>query len=125
MAGERCCDRAGRALRYAPYESEIIAGQGHAAAVIGKDRREPPVRRIALGNDEQARCILVEPMDDARPLDPADAREAGAAMGDEPIDQRARRMARRRMDHQSRRLVENDEMLVLEADRKRHDFAAR
>ena len=48
---------------------------------------------VVLGDDQQAAGVLVEPVDDARPLHAADARQAVAAMGDQRVDQRAGLMA--------------------------------
>ena len=71
------------------------------------------MRGVRLGDDEKSRRILVEPVHDAGPLDPADARQARPAMADQRVDQRAGRMARRRMDDEPGRLVDHDQMLVL------------
>ena len=81
------------------------------------------MRGVGLGDDQQPGRVLVEPVDDARPPDPADARQARAAMADQRVDERARRMARRRMDDEPRRLVDDDQMLVLEDDVERHVLA--
>ena len=74
---------------------------------------------VGLGDDEQAGRVLVEPVDDAGPLDPADPRQARAAMADQRVDQRAVGVARRRMDDEARRLVDDDEMVVLVDDVER------
>ena len=50
--------------------------------------------------------------------DAADAGQRGAAMGEERIDQRPVGMARRRMDDQARRLVDDDQVRVLMDHRK-------
>ena len=57
------------------------------------------------------------------PPDPADARQARAAMADQRIDQRAGGMARRRMDDEPRGLVDDDEVLVLVDDGQRDVLA--
>ena len=82
-------------------------------------RRETDVGAIVLGDDQQAAHVLVQPVDDARPQHAADARQAAGAVGEQGIDQGAARMARRRMDHQARRLVEHEQVLVLEHDVER------
>ena len=64
---------------------------------------------VGLGHDHQAGGVLVEPVHDARPLDPADAGQARAAMGDQRVDQRAGGVAGGRMHHQALRLVDDDD----------------
>ena len=81
------------------------------------------MRAVVLGDDEQARRILVEPVDDAGPLDPADARQAVAAMGDERIHERAGFVTGGRMHHEPGRLVDDDEVIVLVDDVERDRFA--
>src|SRR5690348_10812368 len=70
-------------LRHAPYDGLISAR--HAAR--GEIRRELDLRHLVLGDHHEARRVLVEAVDDARPLDATDAGEALAAMGEESIDQ--------------------------------------
>ena len=83
------------------------------------------MRRVGLGDDHQPGGVLVEPVDDARPLHPADARQRRAAMADQRIDQRAVGMARRGMDDEAGGLVDDDEVLVLEHDVERDVLAPR
>ena len=47
----------------------------------------------------------------------ADAGQAVAAMGDQRVDQRAGRVAGGRMHHEARRLVDDDDLVVLVDDR--------
>ncbi len=47
------------------------------------------MRDIGLGDDEEARRILVEAVDDARALYAADAGEFVPTMGDERVDERS------------------------------------
>src|SRR5271165_1400909 len=91
--------------------------------MIGEEIRQAPMRRVSLGDDEQPGRVLVEPVDDARPPNPADSRQARAAMADQRVDQRAGRMARRRMDDEAGRLVDHDQMLVLIDDFERQVLA--
>ena len=91
--------------------------------MIGEKVGKAPMRGVGLGDDQKAGRVLVEPVDDARPPDPADAGEARAAMADQRIDQGAIGMARRRMDDEPGRLVDHDQMLVLVDDIKRHVLA--
>lgn len=73
VASERRLDLSGRPLGHPPDEGEIAPFEPHAAAVIGEEQAEAAMRGIRLRHDEKSRRILVEPMNDARPLHAADA----------------------------------------------------
>ena len=77
------------------------------------------VGRLVLGHHHHARGVLVEAMDDARPDRAADAGQLAPAVVEERVDQRARGVARRRVHHQARRLVDRDQVGVLEQHRQR------
>ncbi len=81
--------------------------------------------RVGLGDDQKARRILIETVDDARTFDAADAGEAYAAVGDKRVDERAGGVPRRRMHDQPRRLVDDDHVFVFVDDRKGNIFALR
>src|SRR6478672_7278681 len=74
------------------------------------------IRLLTAGHDEQARGVAVEPVDDARPFFVLPTR----GQPDEPVHERAARMARRRMDDDARRLVDDQDVLVLPGDTERH-----
>ena len=74
---------------------------------------------VVLGRDHDAADLAVEPVDDARPQHAADAGQAGAAMGQQRVDQRAVGMAGRRVDDQAGGLDQHDQVLVLEQDLQR------
>ena len=57
---------------------------------------------VVLGRDHHAADLAVEPMHDARPQHAADAGQAGAAMGEQRVDQGAVGVARGRMDDHAR-----------------------
>jgi hypothetical protein len=80
-------DDAHMGIRHAPDKRIVFAKQRPRPAVIGELRGEPPMRRVVLGDDQEPRRVLVEPVDDARPLDPADARQAVPAMRQKGIHQ--------------------------------------
>ena len=61
-------------------------------------------------------------MNDSRPPDPAHARQAFAATSDQRMDQCAVGVARRGVDDEPRRLVNDDEVLVLVDDLKGQIF---
>ncbi len=73
-------------IRLAPDKREIVPAQLAGPAMVGKLGREPPVGRVGLGHHHYAACVLVEPVHDPRPRDPANARQALAAMRDQRID---------------------------------------
>ena len=64
-------------------------------------------------------------MDDARARHAAHARQAVAAMMQQGVDHGASLAARRRMHGQARRLVDDDQVLVLEQDRQRDGLGLR
>ena len=73
---------------------------------------QPPVGFVAASHDEEPRCVLVEPVDDAGAHLMAPAR----ALGHEPLSQSAVFVARRRMDDHPRRLVDHQQPVVLVDD---------
>lgn len=93
--------------------------------MIGELRRQPRMGQIVLRHHEEPARVLVEAVDDAGPAHPADARQAGAAMGDESVHQGARVVTRRRVHHEARRLVDHDEVVVLVGDHEVQAFGHR
>ena len=81
------------------------------------------MRAVVLGDHHQPGRVLVEPVHDAGPAHPADAGQAGAAMGDQRVDQRAGLVAGRRMHHEALRLVDDDDVVVLVDDIERDILA--
>ena len=72
------------------------------------------------GDHQQPARVAVEAMDDARPLDAGDAAPGLAvAVGQQRVDERAARMARRRVDDQPGRLVDDQQVVVLVDDPQR------
>ena len=70
-AGERRVDRAVARLRNAGDDREIAPVDRMGGELL----RQSFVRDVGLGDDQQARRILVDAVDDARPGDAADARQ--------------------------------------------------
>ena len=98
-------------------------GQVGAFDVVGGEHvGEGGVGRFALGGDHDAGRILVEAVDDAGPSDAADAGESLAAMKEQGVDQRAALGAAGRVDDEAGRLVDDDEVFVLEDDIERDVF---
>ena len=81
--------------------------------------------RSFLAATRRPRRVLVQPMDDAGPRLAADADQLVAAMGDQGIDQRAVGIAGGGMHHQSGRLVDDDQVLVLVDHVQRNILALR
>ena len=79
------------------------------------------LRRQGFGHHHQAAGVFVEPVDDAgaRHL-----RERGT-MRQQAVEQRARPVARRRMHHQTGRLVEHDHAVVFIHNVQRHRFGGK
>src|SRR5580704_17016908 len=74
IAADRRDDLARVRIEAAPNKRQIFALQGAGAAVVGKEFGQAPMRRVSLGHDQQPGCVLVQPVNDARTLDSADAR---------------------------------------------------
>ena len=125
MPVDRRIDRAALAAGHAPDEGHVAALHRAGAAVIGELRGQRLMRLVVLGDHHQPGGVLVEPVHDARPADAADAGKAGAAMGDQRVDQRAGLVAGGRMHDQPLRLVDDDDVVVLIDDIERDILALR
>src|SRR5207237_6703558 len=75
---------------------------------------------VVLGGDEQSARILVKAVYDPRPCLAAEACKRGAAMRDQRVDERTVGVARGGMHDEPRRLVDDDEILVLVHDHERN-----
>ena len=73
---------------------------------------------VALGDEEDARGVAVEAVDDAGAELAADAGEV-ADVVEQGVDEGARAVAGRGMHDDARRLVDRDQVLVLVEDRER------
>src|SRR5690606_23883902 len=99
---------------------EISALKIAGAAMIRELGGKIAMGTVGLGGDEKARSVLVEPVDDARPLDPANARQRALAMMEEGVDQCARPVAGTGMDDEPGRLVDDDQFGILKDDLERN-----
>ncbi len=88
-----------------PYERLVYARQTPRGELGG----ETLVGRVRFGGDHEAAGILIEPVDNAGAHDPANARQAVAAMGNEGVDQGRVRITRGRMYDHARRLIDNNQ----------------
>jgi len=83
---------------------------------LGKLCNERLVGDVGFGDDEAARGVFVQAVDDAGALDTADAGELAFAMVKEGIDQGAVGISRSRVNDHAMRFVQDDEVIVLEND---------
>ena len=86
----------------------------------GKHFCQALMRTVAFGGQHHARCILVQPVDNARTHHPANSCQAGATMRDQRVDQRAIGLPRGRMNHKASRLVDDNQMRILKQDIQRN-----
>ena len=106
VAADRRVDRPAAGLRPADDECEVLARQRARLHQL----LEPPVRLGRAGDDEQPRRVPVEAVDDPRPFRLLPALDV---VGEQPVDERSLRMAGRRMDDETGRLVDDEQVLVL------------
>ncbi len=112
VAADRCVDRLlGR--RHCAVGQCAVAPLHLARGDRPHQRRD---RRRRLAHDHQAGGVLVEPVHDAG----ARQRRGAGMVREQPVEQRARPVARGRVHHQSGGLVEHQQVLVLVDDRQRH-----
>lgn len=71
------------------------------------------MRAVGFGDDQQAGCVLVNPVNNPRPAFAADTGQAVGAMSQQRVHQRSRRRARRGMHNHSRRFVDHKQIRVL------------
>ena len=77
-------------------------------------RGQAKVRGVVLCGDEAAGGVHVQPVHDARPHHAADAAQAAGAVVQQRINQRAALMPVAGMSRHAGRLVDNDEIVILE-----------
>src|SRR6185436_11160530 len=83
------------------------------------------MRGFGLCRDHDARCVLVETMNDAWAGDAANTGETRTAMMEQGIDQRAALLPGGRVNHHPGGLVDDDEVFVFEQDVERYGFGLR
>jgi hypothetical protein len=79
---------------------------------------------IVLGHDHHPGCALVETVDDSRPQLAADPAEVGHVV-QERVDQRSAAVSRPWMNYHAGRLVDDDQVPILEHDIERNVLGAR
>ena len=107
-ARRRC--RAARSGAPTPRRRSAVRRCGRRTA-----RSSAAAARCGAGDDEQARAAGVEAVDDARSHRVADVGELAEAV-QQPVDQRPVRVAGTGVDDQPGRLVDDDDVVVLEDD---------
>ncbi len=120
MAADRCLDCSAISLQCPGNEREI----DFRGFPLGELLRQGLMSDVILGHDEAAARFLVETMHDPGPLFPADSGKAGAMM-EERVDERVRLVAGAGMHHQTRRLVEHEQIFVLKKNLQRNLFGLR
>ena len=84
-------------------------------------RHQARLGQIVLGNHQQAARVAVQSVDDPGAHHPGDAAVRRVA-GQQGVHQSAARVARRRMDHEPGRLVDDEHVVVFVDDRERYGF---
>ena len=92
---------------------------GTAKRAIAQLRGQRPVRHIVSGHDHQAAGSLIQPVHDARALLAAGSRP-GSAPAEQGIHQGAGAVPGRRVHDHAGRLVDDQEVVVLEHDAQRY-----
>jgi hypothetical protein len=110
IAADRRLDPARPGPRPAAHERQVDPFELSPA----HERLQAPVRLRRAGDDEEARRVAVESVDDARPVGVA----ALEATGEQPVDERPAPAPRCRVDDDTRRLVDDEQVVVLVRDPK-------
>ncbi|CDC60272.1 unknown [Clostridium sp. CAG:448] len=78
------------------------------------------VCRIVFGNNQQPAGVLVNPVYDSRANHPTDTGQMPAAMPEQCVDQRPVRISGRGMHHHPRRLIDDNDVIILINDIQRN-----
>ncbi len=111
MAADRGFHRA-RACHGTVYDGNVVASNRSCLQLA----HQIDLGGNGFGDDEKSAGILVETMHDARPRHPGQRR----GMAQKRIEQGAAPVAAAGMDHQAGRLVDYENVRVLEQDRQRN-----
>src|SRR6266851_3967723 len=113
IAPDRCLDRAAQRPRPPDDERQVLT---HELPRL-HELLQTPVRFRRPGDDEQSRGVAIEPVHDAVPFRLVSAFDV---VREQAVHERAARMARRWVDDETRRLVDDEQMLVLVRDYEIH-----
>ena len=108
-------DLAGGWDGYPPDEGSV----GARNLACGKIARQRLVRRLGFRGDHDPARILVETMHNSGAAEAADAGEVGTAMAEQGIDEGSVWVSRGRMDNHAGRLVDDNQVCILETDIER------
>jgi uncharacterized protein DUF6476 len=112
-SADRRIDKSAAPRRLSPDDRLVKPFEPAVTAMSGKQLGQALMGVVRLGDDEQSRGVLVEPMDDAGATNAAYPRQAIAAMSNQCVDERSGFMAGGGVNHKSCRLVDNDQMGIL------------
>ena len=115
MSADEGDDLAAPAGGDAPDQGKV--GLGHLA--VGEKPPQTELGIGGLGGDETPRRVLVQPVDDPRPLHSADPGEGIAAVMEQRIHQRAALMPGGGVDDHPLGLVDDQQVLILKEDIQR------
>src|ERR1700722_8700637 len=74
ISAHRRCDLSCAHFEAAPNERPIFSLERAGAAMVGEEFGQAPMGGVCLRDHKESRRILVEPVHDSGPLDPADPR---------------------------------------------------
>ena len=103
-----------------PHQGEIHLFDFPLFELIGKG----PMGHLSFCHKNQARGVLVQPVDDPRPFYPADASKI-RAMVQQCVHQRSREMTGRRMNHHSGWLIDDHHAIVFIHDIQGNGFCGK
>ncbi len=117
-AADRIVDPSGRRFRAPPHEGEV----GLVDLAPREHRRKLAVRRVGLGDEQQARGVFVQAVHDPRAVGASRGGER-QVLPQQGVHERALARAVSRVDHQTRRFHDDGEMRVFEDDPDRDVLA--
>ena len=116
VPSDRRVDRTGIGLKPAVDDRLVLPRKGMAGNLFG----ERKVGKIVFRHDQQSARILVDPVHDAGTDHAVDTGQRALAVIQQRVDQRAVRIARRRVHDHTLRLVDDQQIVILVADIQRN-----
>ena len=110
IAPDRFPDRAADQRRRARHEREILLLQRPLRKLL----RESAMRLVRLRHENDTRRLAIEPVHDPRPLHAADPAQRPLAVREQRMHERVLARRRPRVHDHARRLVDREQVLVLE-----------
>ncbi len=113
----------GIGIEVAPGHCRVLARD----SARGDRGAQPPMSDVALGDDKEAGCLLIQPVNDPGPVRPAALGQVTTA-SHESVDEGPRPVAGSRMNHHPCRFIDDEKVVILvynsDGDRLPHHFAA-